>query len=246
MLCVRPDGISHGSKAGAVLALVLAGVAAAGCASNRGPTLAEAIGRGYPGFAELHPKLSVGRDASAFPYTPGTLIFAVGSDAGETEYVAETDFRCGHATPINRLRAARLKPVHIRSGVAVAAKARARDWLASGTGLSAASLAGVSSVRIALTNVRRVAPGSKDLQRLIDQALVGCPLAGLPGYKSVKSVAIGDVKVEIHFERGFDLGARLALLEQLSLSFGVGYARISDSAILGRQVAFAVQWQDSM
>lgn len=215
----------------------------------RGPTVGDAIARGYPGHIEVQPKLAVGDDPSGFPYTPGSLIFAVvggGSEEGSsTLWTAETDFRCGHATPIGRLRSVRLRPYVIGTGVAasITARDRAQEWLSDSAGISRASLSGVTSVRIALTNVRRVAPGPRDLERLTKQAAADCPLATAVGWKPIKSVLIGDVRVEIRFERSFSLGARLALLEQLQVSFGVGYQRISDRAILGRQVAFGIQWQ---
>lgn len=224
-------------------AVPLAALLLAACASTRAPTLGEAVGRGYPGHAELQPKLSVGADTASFPYTPGSLIFAVAANEDGTAWTAETDFRCGHPTPISRFRASRLKPFVMGSGVAISARERARGWLAANTGLTGAAVSGVSSVRIALTNVRRVTAGSKDLARLTRQSAEECPLGVAAGWKSVKSVLIGDVRVDLRFERHLDLGARLALLEALQLSFGVGYHRVSDRAILGRQVAFGIMWQ---
>jgi len=241
--------LATGHRKNIAVAAIALVTALSGCASPRGPTLGDAISRGYPGHAELQPKLTVGEDAFGFPYTPGSLIFAVAGDgAGGSQSVlwtAETDFRCGHATPIGRLRSVSLRPYVIGTGAgaSISARDRAQSWLSDSTGVSRGSLSGVSSVRIALTNVRRVAPGAKDLARLTRQAAADCPLAAIGGWKPVKSVLIGDVRVEIRFERSFSLGARLALLEQLQLSFGVGYQRISDRAILGRQVAFGVQWQ---
>ncbi|MBX9926738.1 MAG: hypothetical protein K2Y05_10300 [Hyphomicrobiaceae bacterium] len=232
------------------VALVAAGflvlALTAGCAAPRGPALGEAITRAYPGHDEVQPKLAVGRDTAGFPYTPGALILAVASGGGTSpSWTAETDFRCGHATPISRLNAVRLRPYVIGTGAAasISSRERAQDWLSGTTGVSRASLAGVSSVRIALTNVRRIAPGPRQLETLTREAAEGCPLAAAVGWKPVKAVLIGDVRVEVRFERSFSLGARLEILRELQLSFGVGYERISDSAILGRQVAFGVQWQ---
>lgn len=230
--------IRFGRLVAAALALALSG-----CASTTGPLLADAVGRAYPGHADLQPKLAVGADTGSFPYTPGTLIFATASGEDGSAWTAETDFRCGHATPIGRFRAARLKPYVTGTGVAISAREQARDWLAASTGLSHAAVAGVSSVRIALTNVRRLTASRRDLERLSREAALGCPLGVAAGWKAIKSVLIGDVRVEIRFERHIDVGARLALLEALQLSFGVGYHRVSDRAIAGRQVAFGVMWQ---
>jgi hypothetical protein len=231
------------NRLAARLAIAATGLLLAGCASGGGPRLAEVVQLGYPGHVELQPKLSVGADVVQFPYTPGTLIFALATDSEGDTWTAQTDLRCGHAVPITRLRTRRVDSFILRTGVAVSARQRARAWLAANTGVSLQALSGVSSVRIALTDVRRVAPSKSDLDLLSRTSAQGCPLAAAAGWKSVAAVLIGDVKVDIRFERGFSLAARLALLEQLQLSFGVGYKRVSDSSILGRQVAFAVAWR---
>jgi hypothetical protein len=227
----------------AIAVLALAAVALAGCAGPRGPELIQAIEEGYPGHVELAPKLAVGRDVGSFPYTPGTLIFALATDAEGNTWTAQTDLRCGHRTPITKLSATRLAPYTTSTGVAISARQRARGWLAMTTGISIQNLAGVSSVRVALTDVRRVAPGPRELERLTAEAAKGCPFSGVPGWRSVEAVLIGDVQVDVRFEQGLSLDARLALLDKLSLSFGAGYQRISERSILGRQVAFAVRWK---
>lgn len=230
---------------GTAAAAGLAALIATGCAAPRGPILSSAIQKAYPGHVEVQPKLAVGEDASSFPYTPGTLILASSTGSEGELFTAETDFRCGHARPIGALRSVRLQPYAVSTGGAasISGRDRARDWIAGSTGISRASLSGVNSVGIVMRNVRRVAPGPKELARLTSLAAAGCPLPpGLPGIRPVKAVLIGDVRVEVRFERGFSLGARLALMKELELSFGVGYQRISDRAILGRQVAFAVAW----
>ncbi len=242
----------------AAVSSVVALILVSGCASPRGPALGDAISRAYPGHDEVQPKLAIGNDPASFPYTPGALILAVaGGDPNGTTgghswsqlWTAETDFRCGHTTPIGKLRTVQLKPYVIGTGAAASiatrehAQEHAQDWLAGSTGLSRASLTGVSSVRIALTNVRRIAPSQRQLAQLTSEAANGCPLAVVGGWKPVKAVLIGDLRVEVRFERSFQLGARLALLRELQLSFGVGYEQVSDNALLGRQVAFGVQWQ---
>lgn len=225
------------------LSLIFA-AALAGCSQSPGPILAGAVSRAYPGHADLQPKISVGADDSSFPFTPGTLIFASATDSEGTGWIAQTDIRCGHSGALSRFRSEPLRPYVIGGGAAVAAREHARRWLSTTTGLSDAAINGVASLRISLTNVRRIAASRVALEGLRREAAAGCPLAAVGGgLRTVKSVLIGDVKVEVRFERHLSLGARLALLDALQISFGVGYQRVSDRAIAGRQVAFGIRWE---
>lgn len=221
---------------------LMSAVAFNGCASPNdasiAPVLGHAISRAYPDHLEIQPKLAVGTDPGNFPYTPGTLIFAAGVPAHAflptTAWTAETDVRCGHTIPISRLKSTRLRSYSL--GSAVSARTTVGD-------ANRNSLSGVTSVRIALTNVRRIAPAAGQLRHLIDQSASDCPLAVFGGLKPIQSVLIGDVKVDVRFERSISLSARLAVLRDIQASFGLGYHRISDRAIVGRQVAFAIQWK---
>jgi hypothetical protein len=51
------------------------------------------------------------------------------------------------------------------------------------------------------------------------------------------------VRVRLYFAQGVDLIVRAQLTEQLAFALGFGFERMSESEIVGRDVAFGVKWQ---
>ncbi len=215
-----------------------------GCASS--PGLIDALERNYKGYEELSPKLSPGRVGASFPYTPGTIlpVAAVAGDADQRTWVATTDLRCEPGVTLQSLRFWQRRAYHDRAGQA--AGIDAKSWVEKRAGFGAASLAGISDVRIDVANVRSYEPSAQVLANLNMRASQGCILpTGLAGgsIRRIRGVIVGNVRVRIYFEQGVDLIARAQLTEQLSFALGFGFARISESKIAGRNVAFGVKWQ---
>ncbi len=214
----------------------------AACAPTAG--LIDALERNYQGYEELSPKLSPGRNGTSFPYTPGTILpaLAVTGEADQRTWLATTDLRCDPGVSLQSLRYWQRRAYHYRAGAGIDAKA----WLDKRAGFGAASLAGVSDVRIDVSNVRSYEPTAPTLADLNTRASQGCFLpTGLGGgaIRRVRAVIVGNIRVRIYFGQGVDLVTRAKLTEQLSFALGFGFARISESEIAGRNVAFGVKWQ---
>ena len=227
-----------------VAALGLCALVLSGCAAN--PGLFDALERNYRGYEELSPKLSPGKVGASFPYTPGTIlpVAAVTGDTDQRTWVATTDLRCEPGVTLQSLRYWQRRAYHYRAGQAAGLDAKA--WVEKRAGFGAASLAGISDVRIDVSSVRSYEPTAQVLADLTARASEGCLLpAGLAGgtIRRVRAVIVGTVRVRIYFEQGVDLIARAQLTEQLSFALGFGFARISESEIAGRNVAFGVKWQ---
>lgn len=220
------------------------GVMAAGCAPSQG--LIDALERNYQGYEELSPKLSPRGAGAAFPYTPGTIL-SVAAAAGEREqrtWVAATDLHCSPGVALSSLRYWQRRGYRMRTGRRTGSAAR--TWLEARLGGDAASLGGVSEVIVDVRAVRSYEPSARVLADLNTRAASGCWLpSGLGGgsVRRVRGVIVGDVRVRLYFEQGVDLIARSQLSEQLSVALGFGFARISESEIAGRNVAFGIKWQ---
>ena len=228
-----------------VAAVVLAAGLAGGCA--QGLVLSQALKSGYPGYEELTPKLAANYNSPSYAYIPGSLIVAYAdvNAQGDQTWNALTDLRCGPRRTLGSLGYWRRKPVVVTSGGSLEARKHAVQWLKDSSGLPEWSLAGVSAARIELRNVRSIEPSRRVGQELAERAAQGCPVGlGVFGpLKAVKGVLIGDIAIHIKFEQNIDALARIAVLDQLSLSLGVAYQRASESEIVGRRVAFGVKWQ---
>ena len=222
----------------------IAAVAVGGCSPNH--SLLDALASKYQGFEELSPKLSPGATGAAFPYTPGTIIpaFAVAGDSEQRTWVATTDLRCGPDVPLKSLRYWQRRAHHSHYGQM--ARADAKAWLEKRTGSGAASLAGVTEVIVDVSAVRSYEPVRDVLHDLNLRAASGCILPvsfGDGAIRRVRGVIIGNVRVRLHFEQGFDLMAQAQLADQLSFALGLGFQRISENEIVGRDIAFGVKWQ---
>jgi hypothetical protein len=216
----------------------------AGCAPTAG--LIDALDRNYQGYEELSHKLSPGKLGASFPYTPGTILPALAStgDSNQRIWQATTDLRCDPGVTLTSLSYWQRRAYHYRAGSAAGVDAKA--WLDQRAGFGSASLAGVSDVRIDVSNVRSYEPIATVLADLNARAAQGCVLpTGISGgtIRRVRGVIVGNVRVRLYFEQGVDLIARAQLAEQLSFALGFGFARISESEIVGRNVAFGVKWQ---
>jgi hypothetical protein len=216
----------------------------AGCAPTAG--LIDALDRNYQGYEELSPKLSPGKSGASFPYTPGTILPALATtgDSNQRIWQATTDLRCDPGVSLTSLRYWQRRTYHYRAGSA--AGIDAKTWLHQRAGFGTASLAGVSDIRIDVSNVRSYEPAANVLAALNVRAEQGCVLPtefSGGAIRRVRGVIVGNVRVRIYFEQGVDLIARAQLAEQLSFALGFGFARISESEIAGRNVAFGVKWQ---
>ncbi len=227
-----------------VAALALGTLTLAACAPTAG--LIDALERNYQGYEELSPKLSPGRSGTSFPYTPGTILpaLAIAGEADQRTWLATTDLRCDPGVSLQSLRYWQRRAYRYRAGSSAGIDAKA--WLGQRTGFGAASLAGVTDVRIDVSQVRSYEPAGPVLADLNARASDGCILpTGLGGgaIRRVRGVIVGNVRVRIYFGQGVDLIARAQIAEQLSVALGFGFARISESEIVGRDVAFGVKWQ---
>ena len=111
-------------------------------------------------------------------------------------------------------------------------------------GSCSASLAGVNQVIVDVTTVRSYQPAAGTLASLNARASAGCILpTGFGAIRRVRAVIIGDVRVRLTFAQGVDLIARAQLAEKLSFALGLGFQRISETEIAGRNIAFGVKWQ---
>jgi hypothetical protein len=225
-------------------ALGLCVLTLAGCAPT--PGLINALDRNYQGYEELSPKLSPGTSGASFPYTPGTILPALAAtgDSNQRIWQATTDLRCEPGVSLASLRYWQRRAYHYRTGSA--AGVDAKTWLDQRAGFGSASLAGVSEVRIDVSNVRSYEPAASVLSDLNARASQGCVLpAELAGgaIRRVRGVIVGNVRVRLYFEQGVDLIARAQLADQLSFALGFGFSRMSESEIIGRNVAFGVKWQ---
>jgi hypothetical protein len=225
-------------------ALGLCVLALAGCAPTTG--LIDALDRNYQGYEELSPKLSPGKSGTSFPYTPGTILPALASidDNNQRIWQATTDLRCEPGVSLASLRYWQRRAYHYRASSA--AGVDAKNWLDQRAGFGAASLAGVSDVRIDISNVRSYEPAASVLADLNTRASQGCVLPSefVGGtIRRIRGVIVGNVRVRLYFEQGVDLIARTQLADQLSFALGFGFSRMSESEIVGRNVAFGVKWQ---
>ncbi len=222
----------------------LCALALAGCAPTAG--LIDALDRNYQGYEELSPKLSPGRAGASFPYTPGTILPALATtgDRNQRIWQATTDLRCDPGVTLGSLRYWQRRAYHYRAGSAAGVDAKV--WLEQRAGFGSASLGGVSNVRVDVSNVRSYEPIAAVLADLNARAAQGCILpAGMSSgaIRRVRGVIVGNVRVRLSFEQGVDLIARAQLADQLSFALGFGFARLSESEIVGRNVAFGVKWQ---
>jgi hypothetical protein len=230
-----------GRRAGVVACVALA---LGGCASSHG--LIDALERNYQGYEELSPKLSPGPTGASFPYTPGTIlpVSAVAGERDQRTWVATTDLRCGPGVTLQSLHFWQRKAYHYRNGQSTGADAQA--WLDRRTGFASASLVGVSDVVVDVSRVRSYEPSAQALAELNARASSGCVLpVGLTGsgIRRVRGVIVGTVRVRLYFAQGVDLIARAQVTEQLAFALGFGFERLSESEIVGRDVAFGVKWQ---
>jgi hypothetical protein len=235
------DVAKIGARAVCLTACLLA---LAGCAPTAG--LIDALDRNYQGYEELSPKLSPGKTGTSFPYTPGTILPALATtgDSNQRIWQATTDLRCDPGVALTSLRFWQRRAYNYRAGRASGIDAK--DWLGKRAGFGIASLAGLSDVRVDVSKVRSYEPVAAVLADLNARASQGCilPSADAIGtIRRVRGVIIGDVRVRLYFEQGVDLIARAQLADQLSVALGFGFARVSESEIVGRNVAFGVKWQ---
>jgi hypothetical protein len=239
------QGLSGFARSGVrIAALTLSATMLAACAPSAG--LIDALERNYQGYEELSPKLSPGRSGASFPYTPGTIlpVLAIAGEADQRTWLATTDLRCDPGVSLQSLRYWQRRAYHYRAGASAGIDAKA--WLDKRAGYGAASLAGVSDVRIDVSNVRSYEPTASVLADLNARAGQGCLLPtglGSGTIRRVRAVIVGNIRVRIYFAQGVDLIARAKLTEQLSFALGFGFARISENEIAGRNVAFGVKWQ---